>query len=46
MYSMLAFSDDGKRLAVMKTDLSTWLDNIWVIEIATGKSTQLTNDAL
>jgi dipeptidyl aminopeptidase/acylaminoacyl peptidase len=46
LYQELAFSDDGKRLAVVKNDISTGLDNIWVIDIATGKGTQLTNDVL
>lgn len=44
LYSQPAFSPDGTRLAVMRVDLEKSTQDIWTIDIATGKSTQLTND--
>ena len=41
-----AFSPDGSRLAVIKNDLATGMADIWTYEIATGKATRVTNDAL
>jgi Tol biopolymer transport system component len=44
MYSGPAFSPDGTRLLVSKNDLSKGRADLWVIDVASGKSTQLTND--
>ncbi len=46
LYSQPAFSPDAKRLAVMKNDLNSGRDNIWIVDIATGRGAQLTNDPL
>ena len=39
-----AFSPDGTKLVVMKSDLTTGLNLIWSVDIATGKATAV-NDA-
>ena len=37
-------SPDGKRLAIVKNDPQTGNNDIWVLDIATGNSTRITND--
>src|SRR4030095_8000194 len=37
-------SPDGKRLAVVKNDPQTGNNDIWVLDIATGKNIRITND--
>jgi Tol biopolymer transport system component len=44
LFSQPAFSPDGKRLLVMKNDLSTSRQHIWIIDLDTNKAAQLTND--
>jgi Tol biopolymer transport system component len=46
LYSAPAFSPDGARLLVTKNDLKTSQQDLWTIDIASGKSTQITNDTL
>src|SRR5262249_19095568 len=41
-YSQPVFSSDRRRIAVLKTDPRTQHADIWVIELATGHSTQVT----
>ncbi|HLK66532.1 MAG TPA: hypothetical protein VKU19_24025 [Bryobacteraceae bacterium] len=43
-YSPPAFSPDATRLLVTKMDLKTSQQDLWTIDIATGKSTQITKD--
>jgi len=43
-YSGPAFSPDGAHLLVTKNDLKTSQQDLWTIDIASGKSTQITND--
>jgi Tol biopolymer transport system component len=43
-YSGPSFSPDGSRLLVFKNDLQTGQNDLWTIELATGKETRLTND--
>jgi Tol biopolymer transport system component len=43
LYNQPVFSPDGKRLVVSKTDLNKENIDLWVFEIATGKSIQLTS---
>ena len=42
MYGQPAFSPDRTRLAVMKTDMEAETTDIWVLDVATGKSTRIT----
>jgi Tol biopolymer transport system component len=44
LYSQAALSPDGKRVAVIKTDRDSGDSDVWVIEVATGKATQITSD--
>ena len=44
LYSQPAFSPDGTRLLVMKNDVQSAQADYWTIELASGKSTRLTND--
>ena len=44
LYSQPAFSPDGTRLLVVKNDIQSAQADYWTIELATGKSTRLTND--
>ena len=44
LYSQPAFSPDGTRLLVVKNDVQSAQADYWTIELATGKSTRLTND--
>jgi len=44
LYSQPSFSPDGTRLLVVKNDIQTAQADYWIIELATGKQTRLTND--
>ncbi|MBV9396943.1 MAG: PD40 domain-containing protein [Bryobacterales bacterium] len=44
LYSQAALSPDGKRVAVIKTDRDSGDSDVWVIDIASGKSTRITAD--
>jgi Tol biopolymer transport system component len=44
LYSQPAFSPDGSRLLVMKQDIKTGQQDFWVLDVATAKSTRLTDD--
>ncbi|HEV3202672.1 MAG TPA: hypothetical protein VGZ73_32485 [Bryobacteraceae bacterium] len=43
-YSAPSFSPDATRLLLTKNDLKTSQQDLWTIDIASGKSTQITND--
>jgi Tol biopolymer transport system component len=43
-FGEVRFSPDGKRLMMVKNDPQTGLNNIWVVDIASGKATQITNE--
>ena len=43
-YSQAAFSPDGSRLVVIKGDPDTGAQDVWTLDIATGKSRALTAD--
>jgi len=43
-YGAVRYSPDGKRLLALKNDPETGNNNIWVLDIATGKATAITND--
>ena len=43
-YGNVRYSPDGKRLLALRNDPETGNNNIWVIDIATGKATPITND--
>ena len=45
LYSGPSFSPDGSRLLVSKNDQQSGQTDLWTIDIATGKSTRLTNDS-
>ena len=40
----MRLSPDGKQLALVRSDPKTGNNDIWVLDIATGKGTQITND--
>ncbi len=42
LYSEMALSPDGKRLAAVKPDLENGTRDIWVLDVATGAGTRLT----
>lgn len=44
LYSGPAFSPEGNRLLVMKNDIRTGQQDLWVLNIATAKATRLTDD--
>ncbi len=44
LYSIGAFSPEGDRLLVMKKDLDTGQEDLWVLGIDTAKATRITND--
>jgi Tol biopolymer transport system component len=44
LYSVPAFSPEGNRLLVMKTDIQSGQQDLWVLDIATAKATRLTDD--
>jgi Tol biopolymer transport system component len=46
LYSQPAFSPDAKRLLVVKNDINKGQQDLWTIDLASGKSAQVTNDAL
>jgi len=43
IYSQVAFSPDGTRLVVNKFDLESETQDLWVLDVATGKSTRITS---
>lgn len=45
-YGDIRFSPDGKQLLVVKNDPQTGVNNLWVFDIATGKTTAVTNETL
>jgi Tol biopolymer transport system component len=44
LFGGVQVSPDGKRLLVMQTDTKTALGNLWVYDIATGKTTPITTE--
>ena len=40
LYQQPVFSPDAKRMAVIKVDLEKESNDLWVVDIATGKTTQ------
>ena len=44
LYSIGAFSPEGNRLLVMKKDLDTGQEDLWVLGIDTAKATRITDD--
>ena len=44
LYSIAAFSPEGSRLLVMKKDLDTGQEDLWVLAIDTAKAARITND--
>lgn len=44
LYSIGAFSPEGNRLLLMKRDLDTGQEDLWVLDIGTAKATRITND--
>jgi len=46
LYSAPSFSPDGARLLVTKNNQQNGQADLWTIDLATGKSVQLTNDTL
>ena len=43
-FGAIQFSPDGKRLLVVKNDPQTGNNNIWVLDIASGNATAITNE--
>lgn len=43
-YAQPAFSPDGTRIAAIKTDAGTGNQDVWTIDVATGKGTPVTSD--
>src|SRR5947208_10106484 len=41
LYQQPVFSPDAKRLAVIKVDLEKESNDLWVVDIATGKTTRI-----
>ena len=46
LYSQPSFSPDAQRLLVTQNDRQTGQSDLWTIELASGKTTRLTNDTL
>jgi Tol biopolymer transport system component len=46
MYMQPAMSPDGSKVAVMREDPQTGFLDIWTLEVASGKATPVTSDAL
>ena len=46
LYNQPVLSPDGKRLAVSKNDLDREATDMWVIDVATARSTQLTTSKM
>jgi len=44
LYSLGAFSPEGNRLLVMKKDLDTGQEDLWVLAVDTAKATRITDD--
>lgn len=44
LYSLGAFSPDGKRLLVIKEDIKTGQKDFWVLDIDTAKATRISDD--
>jgi Tol biopolymer transport system component len=44
LYSSGSFSPEGNRLLVMKKDLDTGQEDLWVLDIDTAKATRITDD--
>jgi Tol biopolymer transport system component len=44
LFGAMRLSPDGKRLALSRNDPQTGNNDIWVIDVATGKGTAITND--
>jgi len=44
LYAAPSFAPDASRLLVTKTDLQTGQSDLWIVDLATGKNTRLTND--
>jgi Tol biopolymer transport system component len=44
LYSQPAFSPEGTRLLVMKEDVKTGQQDLWVLDIGTAKATRITDD--
>jgi len=44
LYSQPAFSSDGTKLALIKTDPQTQNQDVWVIQYLSGESTRITSD--
>ena len=44
LYSAPVFSPDRTRLAVVKRDLESGTEDLWVLNVATGKSTRITSN--
>jgi len=44
IYSNPVFSPDGTRLAVIKNDLESETQDLWVLDIATGNNTRITSN--
>ena len=44
IYSQPVFSPDRTRLAVIKFDLESDTQDLWVLDVATGKSTRITSN--
>ena len=42
LYNQPVLSPDGKRLAVIRTDLDKETNDLWVFDVGTGKGTQIT----
>jgi len=45
-FGVVRFSPDGKRLMIVKNDPQTGNNNIWVLDIESGKTTAITNETL
>ena len=41
LYQQPVFSPDAKRLAVIKVDLEKESNDLWVVDVATGKTTRI-----
>ena len=46
LFGRVQFSHDGKHLLVVKNDPQTGISNVWTWDIATGKTTAITNEIL
>lgn len=44
LYSVGAFSPEGNRLLVMKKDIDTGQEDLWILDVNTARSTRITND--